>query len=160
VISDLGHRPFGVDVSAAGLLHAREISGTNALAAASFTDLPFASGIFDGAIAYGVLYYGGEASYRKGVAELLRVLKRGGFALIVTRSIDDHRFGRGRRLGPTTFELDTDDTNELGMSVHFLDRSGVIEMFSDAADIRIDRLVQTVDGGAVVNADWIVEVER
>jgi SAM-dependent methyltransferase len=159
VMGDLGHRSFGIDISHAGLLHALG-NGASSLSVASFTDLPFQDGTFDGAIAYGVLYYGDETSYRHGADELLRVLKPGGRALVVTRSTEDHRFGRGRQVGPTTFDLNGEDTNEQGMRMHFLDRDAIARIFAAASELQVDRLLQTDGGERVVNADWVIEIQR
>lgn len=161
---DLGHRAFSFDLSTQGLratgdrLRDRDVDPR--LSAGRFTHLPFADESFDGVVAYGVLYYGDRADVAAGVAEIRRILAPGGWAQLVMRTTDDHRHGLGAETEPGTYVLDTDETNEGGMTMHFLSRADIDTHFAAWRDLRVERDDHTAGGGAIVNSDWIIEGQK
>jgi SAM-dependent methyltransferase len=78
------------DTSEAGLTWCRLLTGITGQVA-SMTDLPYPDDTFDTAVAYGVFYYGSMSDHEKAVAELHRILKPGGRALVSVRSAKDWR---------------------------------------------------------------------
>ena len=162
--NDLGHRVTSFDLSVNGLrttaerLDDRGISPL--LAAGRFTHLPFADGSFDGVVAYGVLYYGARADFAAGVDEIRRILAPGGWAQLVMRTTDDHRHGLGAPVEPHTYVLETDETNEGGMTMHFLTRDDIDEHLAQWRGVRVERDDHTAGGGAIVNSDWIIEGQK
>ena len=161
---ELGHDVVAHDLSTQGLREtAARLRGRGAtpkLAASRFTALPFADESFDAVICYGVLYYADRSEFAAGVAEIRRILRPGGWAQAVIRTTDDHRHGMGTEVEQNTFILGSDETNEGGMMMHFLDRNAIDSVFSDFQDLRVERDDHTAGGGTIVNSDWIVEVQR
>jgi len=72
---------YGFDLSAVGLHIARE-SGRTRIARASVAAAPFPSNFFDLVTSFDVLYSLDDADERAAVAEMYRLTRRGGFALI------------------------------------------------------------------------------
>ena len=74
-------RAYGFDLSEVGPRLAREAGGTS-IARATVTAAPFPSGVFDLVTSFDVLYSLEEPDEQAAVAELFRVLKPGGFAIV------------------------------------------------------------------------------
>ncbi len=74
-------RAYGFDLSDIGLRIGRE-AGRTRLARASVTAAPFASGSFDLVTSFDVLYSLEDADERTALAEMYRLLKPGGFAIV------------------------------------------------------------------------------
>lgn len=74
-------RAYGFDQSAAGLTIGRQ-AGRMRVARASVTAAPFPSGAFDVVTSFDVLYSLEESDERAAVAEMHRLLKPGGYALV------------------------------------------------------------------------------
>lgn len=157
-----GFGAFGTDISETGLSHARLMAQREGLKCifkkAIMGSQPFKDNFFDGVISFGVLYYNDSTGYANAVREIRRILKKGGKALIVTRTTDDFRYGKGKKIEQNTYELSTMVTNEKGMPGHFLDRRSIKRMFKDFDTITIDRVDFTI--GAVTNSDWIITVKK
>jgi SAM-dependent methyltransferase len=74
-------RAYGFDLSAVGLRIGRE-SGRRNLARASVTAAPFPDGAFDVVTSFDVLYSLEDADERAAIAEMFRLLKPGGHAIV------------------------------------------------------------------------------
>jgi SAM-dependent methyltransferase len=74
-------RAFGFDLTEVGLQIGRE-AGRTRLARASVTAVPFPSGSFDVVTSFDVLYALEGADERAAIAEMYRVLRPGGFAIV------------------------------------------------------------------------------
>lgn len=74
-------RAFGFDLSWDGVAYARDY-GHSRVANASITAMPFADGSFHVATAFDVLYSLSEEEERAAVAEMFRVLRPGGTAIV------------------------------------------------------------------------------
>ena len=74
-------RTFGFDLSEVGPRIARE-AGRTAIARATVSAVPFPSATFDLVTSFDVLYSLGDEDEREAVAEMFRVLKPGGAAII------------------------------------------------------------------------------
>lgn len=174
LMADQRHEAVGVDTSAEGLRWARHWLNARfwqhdwdempQLVRGTMVDLPFAEASFDGAVAYGVLYYGTAATFTAAVEELHRVLRPGGWALLVTRSPWDWRREALSRLAPCTTRLDARAGGEAGMTMYFVP--------SDCIE-RVCRRFSLVHVGyqefapAVaaqepyqLNHDWLIEVQK
>jgi ubiquinone/menaquinone biosynthesis C-methylase UbiE len=162
--AELGFSVFGVDISFNGLSHAREhLNGTNpvhSVVLASMTGLPFADASFNAALSYGSFYYGFAEEMREAIAETRRVLLARGKAFIVLRSIDDYRYGKGRELGPNTFQLDISETNELATVQHFLTAEDIPEYFGAFSKVSFEKSDWTTCGRTRLNSDWLITVEK
>jgi SAM-dependent methyltransferase len=74
-------RAYGFDLSEVGVIFART-AGRRSVARATVTAAPFPSTTFDLVTSFDVLYSLDEADERMAVAEMFRLLKPGGFAII------------------------------------------------------------------------------
>ena len=74
-------RTYGFDLSATGLRIGRD-EGRRHLARASVTAAPFPSGTFDVVTSFDVLYSLEDADERRAIAEMFRLLKPGGHAVV------------------------------------------------------------------------------
>lgn len=159
LLADAGHRVVGSDYSRAGLHHTREALAGRAdrVTQAPMEALPFRSGSFDGVVAWGVVNYATPEGLQTAVDELRRVLRPGGACLVVTRGTGDGRYGQGREVGRHSFVLESDDTNEAGMVMTFLDRDDIDRLFADWSAVKVDHVHHTDGGGTVVNDDWVIE---
>ncbi|MCA1709073.1 MAG: class I SAM-dependent methyltransferase, partial [Actinobacteria bacterium] len=114
-----GRRLAGIDASAPMLSYAKELNPDALLARASAGALPFVSDFFDAAICIEVMRYLGDP--RPTLAEILRVLRPGGLALVtwapkmtttlyplvnrITARVQIHGFSRVRQYFHTEAEL-------------------------------------------------------
>lgn len=162
--SDLGFETYGVDTSLVGLQHARqripETTSRHLLAQADMSALPFADSTFRLVLSYGVFYYGTADEMRQAIAETHRVLIPGGRAFVVLRTVDDYRFGKGRKLEENTFQLDIADTNEFGTVEHFLQAEDIDQCFAAFGKISFEKTETTSANRSRVNSDWLITVEK
>jgi SAM-dependent methyltransferase len=158
--AELGFDAFGTDISFTGLHHARKRlhqSGFPArLAQASTLALPFRDRSFAVALSYGVFYYGTADEMKGAIAEMRRILVPGGRALVIVRTTDDYRFGKGKQLGHNTFQLEIAETNECGSIQHFLAANDVPVYFADFSGLTFERTDTTFANRTGVNSDWLI----
>jgi|SRR5208283_1142636 len=127
--------------------------------------LPFTDNDFDGILCYGVLYYLPYERYRNAVREIQRVLKPGGKALIVTRTKDDSRTLRARKIDSFSYRLeklgeDAPSDVEAGMVMTMLDLHDIEDIFRVFREITIDRCTITSNNRKFVDDDWLVQVTK
>lgn len=162
--SNLGFAACGIDTSFVGLQHARlrlqETAPGHLLARASMLVLPFADSSFAVVLSFGVLYYGTAAEMKQAIAEAHRVLAPGGRAMVVSRTVDDHRFGKGKELGHNTFQLDIADTNELGAVVHFLNAEDIQPYFAAFSQVTFEKTETTSANRTRLDSDWLITVQK
>jgi SAM-dependent methyltransferase len=80
-------RAYGIDLTWAGLQYAHE-RGDRQVARATVASLPFADGGFDLVTSFDVLYALPDDVERRAVAEMFRVLKPGGTAIVNVAALD------------------------------------------------------------------------
>lgn len=159
-----GFQTYATDISEEGLkvverrLKDEKLQGT--LKKANMENQPFFDNFFDGIISFGVFYYNDFEGYRKAVSEMYRTLKKGGKALVFTRTTDDYRYGKGNKIDKNTFVLDIEDTNEKGMVMHFLDRAEINEIFNKFKEIIVEKTETTFSNSEKKNSDWIIIVRK
>ena len=159
--SDLGFETCGIDASFVGLQHARQRLGeTVLLARASMLALPFPDASFQVVLSFGVFYYGTAVEMNQAIAEAHRVLAPGCRALIVSRSVDDYRFGKGKELGRNTFQLEIADTNEFGTVGHFLHAGDIQPYFAAFSRVTFEKTETTTANRTRLDSDWLITVEK
>jgi SAM-dependent methyltransferase len=162
--SELGLTTYGIDTSFVGVQHARQRLGETAsrhlLAQASMLALPFADLSFQLVLSFGVFYYGTAAEMKQAIAEAHRVLVPGGRALIVLRTVDDYRFGKGRKLEHNTFQLDISETNELGTVGHFLEAGDIDPYFAAFSRRSFEKTETSSANRTRLDSDWLITVEK
>ena len=161
---ELGFEAVGLDISLAGLQHARErlrqFDRPVTLLQGSMLALPFADSSIAAALSYGVFYYGTAQEMKQAIQELRRILSRGGRAFVVLRTTDDYRFAKGERLGPHTFRLNITDTNEYETVQHFLSAEDIPNYFSAFSEVSFEKTETTFANRTGVNSDWLITVEK
>jgi len=164
IAADLGFQAFGVDVSLVGLKHARgrlirACLPVN-LSQSSMLALPYIDCSFAVVLSFGVFYYGTANEMRQAIAEVHRVLVPEGVALVVLRTTNDYRFGKGKQLGPNTFQLDITETNEYQTTQHFLAEDDVSMFFAEFAEVTFEKTETTFGNRSGMNSDWLVTVRK
>jgi cyclopropane fatty-acyl-phospholipid synthase-like methyltransferase len=160
-----GFKVYATDISEGGLkitkkrLKERGLNATVEIA--DMEHQPFPDNFFDGIISYGVLQYNNREGYLKSIAEMHRILKKGGKAFIYTRSNDDYTFGNGRKIEKNTFILDRrGSVNEKGMLVHYLERHEIETLFSKFTDVAFKK-AETLDcSSGRKDSIWIIYVKK
>jgi SAM-dependent methyltransferase len=164
LLCELGFQTFGIDISEEGLRHTQEWLASEGRSAvlkpASMSDLPFPDAQFEVVLAFGVYNYSIKKDMERAVAELHRVLRPGGRALIVTRSDKDYRFGKGTELEPGTWRIEIADTNEQGTVQRFLREDQVSELVGRFSEVSFERSETTFGNRRGVNSDWLIFVRK
>ncbi|MGA7646044.1 MAG: class I SAM-dependent methyltransferase [Terriglobales bacterium] len=164
LVAELGFGASGVDISFVGLQHARErllTTGFQAtLSQASMLALPFRDYSFAAVLSFGVFYYGTAKEMKQAIAEVHRILVRGGKAFVVLRTTDDYRFGKGTRLGHNTFQLSISETNELDSTQHFLAADDVPAYFAGFSHVSFEKAETTFGNRSALNSDWLITAEK
>jgi ubiquinone/menaquinone biosynthesis C-methylase UbiE len=164
LFAEQGFDVSGVDFSEEAVIQARKmLKGFNLTAElqqGDMTNLPYEDSLFDGIVSFGVFYYTDSAGMKKAISELYRVLKKNGRALVQTRTTDDYRFGKGRETGRNTFVLDTDETNEGGMTIHFLTREDVYDYYSKFSKLNLEKNEVNFHNLSMLNSNWDITVEK
>jgi len=159
-----GFQTYATDISETGLDIVRKRVKSNNLKAeienANMEQQPFEDNFFDGIISYAVFYYNNSHGFQKATDELYRILKKGGEAFILTRTTDDYRFGKGEEIEKNTFVLNIPETNEKGMTMHFLEREDIDKIFGKFAEVSFEKTETTFDNLKNKNSDWIIKVKK
>ncbi|MDD5759669.1 MAG: class I SAM-dependent methyltransferase [Desulfobulbaceae bacterium] len=159
-----GFRTYGADFSRSGLQctasRLAEENLSSILVQADMHQLPFHDDSFDALIAFGSVYYTDWQGMQQVVAEIHRILRKGGKALVVTRTQSDCRFGKGLQLDSNSFLFEDNDTNECGMKNCFLAKDEVLMLFGEFSDVSLDRSDFTMNNGEIVNSDWIITANK
>lgn len=158
---------YGVDISSEGVEYTKKILKQdnlkeNILIGTAY-DIPYESEMFDGLISYGVLYYCTIAEIELSVKEIYRVLKKGGKALIVVRSIEDYRYGDGKEIEKNTFLINEEDStkcsfNENGMIMHFFNKDEILNLFNEFKIVDIDKIDETSENGKYKDSNFIIKL--
>ncbi|QAY67768.1 class I SAM-dependent methyltransferase [Paenibacillus protaetiae] len=163
-LANEGYQTTGIDFSAEGIAYTAErlqAFGLHAdLVTGSILSLPFESDSFDGIISVSVLYYFTTEDIRRAVQEIHRVLKPGGKAFFVIRRTDDKRYGKGVEIETNTFRMDSDFSNELGMTIHFFSEQELAVLFSGFSDLSIGFLKEGFASLTECDADFLVTVTK
>lgn len=108
-LSRRGFNVVGFDISEKTLMRAEELAKTANLkldfVRGDYMDLPFHNAIFQGVISISTLHHDFPDSIYRGLREIRRVLKFGGYFIMDPLSVNDGIFGQGRALGEKLFIL-------------------------------------------------------
>lgn len=162
--AEVGLFPVGMDVSWAGLGHARERlmsrGAPHALLSGGMSNLPFADGAFSVVLSYGVFYYGTAKHMKRAINEAWRVLCPGGRLLVVLRNTRDYRYGKGHKLEPNTFRLQITDTNEQGTVQHFLEEQDIPAYFERFSHVSFESSELTFGNRTRLDSDWVITAQK
>lgn len=163
--------PYGLDFSQEGVEYTQNVlkemdmeEYAENIQVGSVTDIPFEEGMFDGLLCIGVLCYMGIHDIRSAASEIHRVLRDGGKAMILVRSIRDYRCQSPDSI-PTeeknTFIIEENDTGksankETGMLMHFCEREELEQFFSRFHNVVIDRVTVTHENESYADDDYLI----
>lgn len=110
-----GYEVVGVDASPAGLQRSRGWTrpGTKAtFVLADMRDLPFDDETFDYVLAWNVVYHGTDDEVAKAIAEIRRVIRKGGLYQCTMLSKRHARSGLGQAVSPNAFVRPDEDSDK------------------------------------------------
>jgi SAM-dependent methyltransferase len=119
--------------------------------------IPYPDAFFDAVISLYVIYHNTLANMKKTIAEIHRVLRPGGLALLTFMSKRSYRYGRGRQLEPDTFAPDVGADE--GIPHHFSDRGKVERLLNAFHLLQID-LDEWIDDQGQRHSHWQVLAEK
>jgi SAM-dependent methyltransferase len=159
-----GYKVYGTDISLTGL-HATKTRLRNEnkhgeLAQADMLRLPFLDNSFDGLIAYGTLYYASMEEMISSINEVRRILRVDGKALMILRTPNDFRYGKGTKIDSNSFVLSTKETNEFGMKMCFLDSGDIHIVFAKFKILSVEKTETTHGNQTVLDSDWIITIQK
>ncbi|QAY67769.1 class I SAM-dependent methyltransferase [Paenibacillus protaetiae] len=159
-----GFRVSGMDISRESIDYLTGIAAPYRnkadLQQGSLTELPYSDASLDGVICHGVLLYLNADDIQKAIGEIHRVLKPGGKAIIVVRSIHDMRYGKGTAVEEHTYQLTDNFTNEEGMVMHFFTVEEIHRLFRPFASMQIGISEMSMGSLEQYNSDYIVIVTK
>lgn len=160
-----GFQAYATDISEEGIKHTnawlREMGLKAVVKKAGMEKQPFPEGFFDGVLAFGVIYYNDFSGLKKTVAEINRILKPGGQALVYTKTTEDRRYGKSKPAGKNTFILnDMPDTGEQGMTMCLIGEEDINELFRSFSQIDVEKTETTVNNRREKDSEWIITLTK
>ncbi len=164
LFAEQGFDVSGIDFSREAITHANEMLMRFSLNAkmvyGDVRELPYKDCTFDAAVSFGVFDYLDSKGMKKAIGEMFRVLKPRAKAFVLVRTSNDYRFGRGEQIEENTFILDTPETNEQGMTMHFLSQKDVYEYYSVFSKVKLEKFELTFNNLQDLDSAWIIKVEK
>jgi SAM-dependent methyltransferase len=155
-----GFEVYGTDIAENGLAHTREWLARENLRAelkqSDISHVPHRADIFDAVISIYVIYHKTYAGMQHVVAEIHRVLKPSGLALISLQSSRGWRYGQGQEIEPNTFILT--DGADAGVPHHYSDLAEITDLFKHFAVRKIE--LEERFEGSNRHSHWQVLVEK
>lgn len=155
-----GFQVFGVDNAENALLNTRAwLIRENLTAELRHADVertPYPDGFFDAVISIYVIYHKTIAGMHRVGAEIYRVLKPGGLALVSLQSRRGYRYGSGEEIEPNTFVVDVGP--DAGEIHHYSDLAEIEFLFGPFVIRRIE-LEERVEKGNR-HSHWQVLLEK
>ncbi len=156
-----GFEVHGTDISQTGLTYASQWLSQEGLVAelkqSDMTVIPYPDGFFDAIISIFVIYHGTVEAMSRAIAEIYRVLRCGGLALLTFISTRSYRYGRGEEIEPGTFI--PDEGVDAGVPHHYSDREELEDLLKKFAILKME-LVEKIDEQGRRHSHWEVVVER
>ena len=146
---------YGVDASREAAWRTARWFPADRIRHARMDALPFADDTFDIALAYGVFYYGTPDQADRAIAELLRVLKPGGQALVKVRTDRDWRAAH-----LANGLLNIPGEPEDGMTMHFLNGQDIERVYEAFTDVIYELTETTSRERTRRDSDWLITVTR
>jgi len=164
-LASQGFDVWACDVSTRGLVHTRQWLAAEDLTAhlqySDMTALPYRDRAFDGLVSIFVIYHGLLSDVQRTVAEIHRVLRPGGLALLTLISTRSGSYRRGQEVEPDTFIRESGD--DTGVLHHYFNEDGTRRLFSDfeILFLRLEESDTTDENGNIHHhAHWRVQVRR
>ena len=125
-----------------------------------YGQLPWADGVFDGALDNVSLCCNPFAACQRAVREVRRVLKPGGHFCSVNFTDRCWGYGSGRAAGPGEFsEITTGPWAGKGFSL-FMNRAQVDELYREFSEVNVETISWTMDAMAHLVELWVVTCHK
>jgi SAM-dependent methyltransferase len=129
------------------------------------TKLPFPKECFDTVLSINVIHHNPLNKIEKTTSEIERILKKGGIAVITVNSINDRKFGTGRKIEHNTYAtLGSEHIPIIEGRVvhHFFDGKDVKKLFSKFKIIKIKEEIKDlgVKGKIKKSAHWLILCQK
>ena len=159
-----GFNTFGMDGSKKGILVTKKRLNQEKLNATlqvgDIKALPYPDNYFDGIISFGVIYYNNIKGIKQTISEIKRIVKPKGKIFIFTRTNQDYRYKKGKKIDSNTFKLNIPETNESSMEILFMSKTNIYNFFRDFKIINIEKIETTFCNLKFKNSDWIITLEK
>lgn len=159
-----GFNVYGADISETALEHARQWLNredfTVELKQSDMTAIAYPDGFFDAVISIFVIYHSTVENMGKAIAEIYRVLKAGGLALLTFLSKRSYRYGNGKEIEPGTFIPDIGP--DAGIPHHYSDLKELEDLLKRFTILKIELVERTekIDNQERRHSHWEVVVEK
>jgi len=162
LLSRCGFATFALDYSYQATVNVRAFLAEEGLAGSaacgSMARLPFRDNVFDVALPWECVFYGGEAAVARAVAEIRRVLAPGGWCFTNLRSPDDSHVGESEKVAGRTY-LNRGEWD--GVLFTVFDEAGARELFADGFEaVWFDRYLVTRRNESSRDAGWMLLVRK
>lgn len=151
LLRDGGFDLYATDVSYEAVFALR-LYGFN-VSVAPMTELPCGDETVDVALSYGVFYYGTKEDHRAAIAEMHRVLRPGGRALVCIRRHDDWHVAHTHD-GVFYCEGEPED----GMQMHFLTEYEVRTYYAAFSELTLNWTKTT--RGSRCDSEWLIALTK
>ena len=149
---------YGTDYSMNALYICRN-SGFSLMVNCNNDLLPFRDGTFDLAVAWGSLHYSSKDGMKKMLAEVKRIVRKGGYLFATLRRDNDTFLKTGTHLGNNTWRTGLDDLT--GTTVSFFTEDELKNIFSIFKNFSYGWMERTVIGDtSKVISHWIISAKK
>jgi len=160
-----GYSVCATDISTTGITVARQRLRAEHLPAtlhlSDMTALPLSSGSVDAVISLSVIYHNRLGAVQRTVAEIGRVLRPAGLALLTLISTRGYRYGEGHQIEPDTYLPTTGP--DTGLPHHFFDEARARSLLHgfEVTELTLDEHEEVAeDGSALRHSHWVCIVEK
>lgn len=155
-----GFQVYGFDIADNGLQSTREWLARENLSAelkrGDIEQIPYPDSFFDAVISIYVIYHKTFAGLQNVVAEIYRVLKPGGLALISLQSKRGYRYCFGEEIEPDTFV--TNIGADAGEVHHYSDLADIEKLFARFVIRKVELEEHSEEGNR--HSHWQVIIEK
>ena len=155
-----GFEVCGFDIAENGLAHTRAWLARENLSVelkqGDIAQIPYPDEFFDAVIGIYVIYHKTYTEMQSVVAEIHRVLKRGGSALVSLQSKRGWRYRHGKEIEPNTFILDVG--GDAGVPHHYSDLAEIENLFERFVVRQVEQEEHLEEGKR--HSHWQVMIEK
>jgi tellurite methyltransferase len=175
-LGDCGFRMAGIDISPSGIRLTQEVCADRRInfegQISDMTTLPWADGIFDGALSISTIHHHQREGIIRTLGEIRRVLKPGGLLLVdfpCTDTVDylllRERVAAGQiaEIEPNTFvdpRPDLDEMDDDFLPHHYCNEDDLRDLLRPFEIMRLWAALRQSENGAGMRGKWVASVRR